>query len=133
MVYRPFQFEGLIETGYFQVNEAIDDFYASMRGKARMSRKAGWGMALNAEWHFLREEAPFAFHVQLRNIGAVLAPNPLRFAVDTVLETSGLPLSGACWSIASLQEEGFADGLYTADSSGVDVQLLPGRLDMSFE
>ena len=26
LVYRPFQFEGLIETGYFQVNEAIDDF-----------------------------------------------------------------------------------------------------------
>jgi len=133
LVYRPFQFEGLIHTGYFYVNEAVDDLHASMRANARMSRKAGWGLGVNAEWHFLREEAPFAFHVQLRNVGVVLAPNPLRFAVDTVLETSGLPLSGAGWSIASLQEEGFAEGLYTADSSGVDFQFLPGRLDLSFE
>lgn len=133
LVYRPFQYEGLIETGYFYVNEDVDDMFASMRAKARLSRKAAWGLALNAEWHFLREEAPFAFHVQLRNFGAVISPNPLRFAVDTVLETSGLPFSGAGWSIASLQEEGFAEGLYTADSSGVDLQRLPGRLDLSFE
>ncbi len=133
LVYRPFQYEGVIETGYFYVNESLDDLHASLRAKARISRKAGWGLSLNAEWHFLREEAPFAFHVQLRNFGAVLAPNPLRFEVDTMLETSGLPLTGAGWSIASLQEEGAVEGLYTVDSSGVDLQLLPGRLDMSFE
>ena len=134
LVYRRAQLQGQIHTGYFLVNAETDTLYASMRADARYDARGGVGLALNGEWHFIREEAPFAFHVQIQNWGWVVVPGGGgRYALDTLIETTGLAWDGPGWSLETLQEPGFGDDFLSIDTAGVSVQRLPGRMDVAVE
>ena len=134
LAYRHLQLSGQIHTGYFRVNEDIDSLYASMRADASIDTRSGWGLALNGEWHFIREEAPFAFHVQIQNWGWVVVPGGgARYAVDTLLETSGFALEGPGLSLESLESAGFGENFLQIDTAGVSLQRLPGRCDVAIE
>ncbi len=134
LAYRKVQMAGQIHTGYFRVNEDVDSLYVSMRADASIDSRAGLGLAINGEWHFIREEAPFAFHVQIQNLGWVVVPGGgPRYAVDTLLETSGLALDGPGWSLETLQSAGFVEDFLNVDTAGVSLQRLPGRCDIAIE
>lgn len=133
LVFQPSLLEARIRNGYFYVNEAIDSLVGYVRAEGHVSERAGWGIAANAEWHFLREEAPFAFHVRVQNIGFTLVPKEVQYAVDTLIETSGLSLTGDTWSLESLESGTLGSSLYTRDTARFVPRLLPLRLDASFE
>lgn len=133
LVYRPFQYEARIRNGYFFVNEAVDSMYASLRAEARWNQRDAWGLGMNAEWHFVREEAPFAFHVQVRNLGAVVARQRVTIEVDTTFETTGLTFEGEGWSVESIQSEKYEQTWTTLDTTRFSIQSLPTRLDVALE
>ena len=134
LAYRHLQLKGQVHTGYFRVNEQADSLFASMRADASVDLRPGWGLAMNGEWHFIREEAPFAFHVQIQNWGWVVVPaGGVHYAVDTLLETTGLALDGPGWSLETLQFPDFEKDYLDVDTAGVTLQRLPGRCDVAFE
>jgi hypothetical protein len=134
LAYRKNQMEAQIHTGYFRVNAGVDSLYVALRAETSIDTRAGWGLALNGEWHFTREEAPFALHVHIQNWGWVVVPGGgARYAVDTLLETTGLALDGPGWSLESLQSAGFTEDYLDIDTAGVTLQRLPGRCDVAFE
>ena len=104
-----------------------------MRAEAEISQRAAWGAAINAEWHFLREEAPFAFHLRLQNLGWAVVPSMTQWQVDTMIETTGLTFQGPDWSLEEVQSEGWGADFATVDSNQTVVRMLPARLDASFE
>ena len=95
----PFTGERLFAMDIFIVDEAVDSLQASMRAEAEISQRAAWGAAINAEWHFLREEAPFAFHLRLQNLGWAVVPSMTQWQVDTMIETTGLTFQGPDWIV----------------------------------
>ncbi len=133
LVYLPVYRGALIRNGYFHVDEAVDSLQASMRAEAEISQRAAWGAAINAEWHFLREEAPFAFHLRLQNLGWAVVPSMTQWQVDTMIETTGLTFQGPDWSLEEVQSEGWGADFATVDSNQTVVRMLPARLDASFE
>ncbi len=134
LAYRANQLVGKIHTGYFQVTENIDSLYVSMRANASVDSRPALGLAINGEWHFMREEAPFAFHVQVQNLGWVVAPaGGMRYSVDTLLETTGLSLDGPGLTLETLQSSGFGGDWVIVDTAGLSLQPLPARLDIAME
>ncbi|MDE0979425.1 MAG: hypothetical protein OSA78_05475 [Flavobacteriales bacterium] len=134
LAYRKSKIEGQIHTGYFRVNAGVDSLYAVLQAEGSIDTRAGWGLALNGEWHFTREEAPFALHVHVQNWGWVVVPGGgARYAVDTLFETTGLALDGPGWSLESLQSAGFVQDYLDIDTAGVTLQRLPGRCDVAIE
>lgn len=134
VVYRPFHVESWIRTGSFFVDESVDSLYVSVRADAVYDASAGWGLALNGQWHFMREEAPFAVHFHMRNVGVVAVPGGGgRSSVDTLMEMSGLTFQGSEWSLETLQQQGFGEGLLSIDTAKVSLQMLPARFDLAIE
>lgn len=133
LVYLPAYTGVHIRNGYFHVDEDIDSLQAYMRADAEVSQRAAWGSAINAEWHFLREEAPFAFHLRIQNFGWAVVPKMTQWKVDTLIETTGLTFQGPEWSLEAAQQEGWGADFASVDSNKTAVRMLPARLDASFE
>ena len=74
LVYRLQSTDARIRNGHFYVSEGLDYMTGYVRGHVGWAESGSWGLATNAEWHFLREEAPFAFHLRLQNFGFLVAP-----------------------------------------------------------
>ena len=68
-----------------------------------VGRSGSWGLATNAEWHFLREERRLPT-TALRRLGFTVAPKWIELQVDTLVETTGLTFSGPGLSVESLTE-----------------------------
>ncbi|MFZ9055794.1 MAG: hypothetical protein ACO2ZL_08305, partial [Flavobacteriales bacterium] len=133
LVCQPAGIHARVHNGYFYVDSEVDSVLGYVRAEAAFNEKPAWGIAVNAEWHFLREDAPFAFHLRLQNVGVTFVPSQNQFAVDTMIQTSGLTFAGESWSIEALESGDFGQGLLVSNPAQSAWSLLPGRLDASFE
>ncbi|MDA0913090.1 MAG: hypothetical protein O2818_01915 [Bacteroidetes bacterium] len=133
VVCNPRHFDAQIRNGQFYVDESIDSLIGYIRADVDVAQKMGWGTAINAEWHFLRAEAPFAFHVRLQNLGVVLSPELATVSVDTLVETSGLTFTGNDLSLEAIQSDAFGEGIVHSDTARWRPRGLPARLDASME
>jgi len=133
LVLQPAGINARIHNGYFYVDSEVDSLLGYVRAEAAFNQKPAWGIAVNAEWHFLREDAPFAFHLRLQNVGVTFVPSQDQFAVDTMFQTSGLTFAGESWSIEALENGDFGQDLLVSNPAQSAWSLLPGRLDASFE
>lgn len=134
LAFRKNQTVGRIHSGFLKVSESADSLYVLMRANASVDSRPSLGLALNGEWHFMREDAPFAFHVKVQNLGWVVVPKGgKRYRVDTLLETTGLAIEGPGWSIESWQSDGLGAELLRVDTAGVTLQRLPARCDVAME
>lgn len=133
LVHRLNSIDARIQNGHFFVNEGVDSLAGFLRGYAGWAERGEWGMLVNAEWHFLREEAPFAFHLRVQNLGFVIGPEWTQLSVDTLIETTGLTLAGPGWSVEAISESDGVEDLLTLVSQPYRVRWMPARLDASFE
>jgi hypothetical protein len=133
LVYRMQSTDARIRNGHFYVSEGLDYMTGYVRGHVGWAESGSWGLAANAEWHFLREEAPFAFHLRLQNLGFLVAPEWTELQVDTLVETTGLTLTGPGLSVESLAESAGASEVITTLNQRYRFDLMPLRIDASFE
>ncbi len=133
LVHRTQSTEALIRNGYFYVSEGLDYMTGYLRGHIGSSDVGSWGLVTNAEWHFLSEEAPFAFHLRLNNFGFVIAPDWTELHVDTLVETTGLTWTGPGLSVESLtQPEGVSE-VISESNQRFRLDMMPFRIDASLE
>ena len=133
LVYRMQSYDALIQNGYFLVNEGLDYMTGSLRGYLGWAEGPSWGLVTNAEWHFLREEAPFAFHLRLQNFGFVAAPRWTELKIDTLIETSGLTLTGPGLSVESIAQLTGISDLTSISTDRYRFDLMPFRISTAFE
>ena len=133
LVYRMQSTDALMRNGHFYVSEGLDYMTGYVRGYIGWAEAGAWGLATNAEWHFLREEAPFAFHLRLQNFGFSVAPEWTELAVDTLVETTGLTLTGPGLSVESLAESAGASEVINTTNRRYRFELMPFRIDAAFE
>jgi hypothetical protein len=133
VVHRMQSIDALIRNGHFYVSQGIDSINGYIRGNVGWAEKASWGLAANAEWHYLREDAPFAFHLRVQNLGFVVAPQWTELSVDTLFGTSGLAFSGPGLSVESLSESTGVEELLNVENRRYSVDFMPFRLDATFE
>lgn len=133
LVHRLNAIDARIQNGHFYVNETVDSLAGFVRGYVGWAERSEWGMLVNAEWHFLREDAPFAFHLRVQNVGFVLGPEWTELSVDTLIETTGLALTGPGLSVEALSESTGAEEILTVTSEAYRVRWMPARIDASFE
>jgi len=132
LVYRMQSIDAMLDNGLLYVSEGLDYMTGYVRGYAAWSEVGSWGLATNAEWHFLRQEAPIAFHLRLQNFGFAVAPRWTEQKVDTALETTGFTLAEL--SLESLaQLSGGTTGIITTLNQRHRVDLLPFRIDASLD
>ena len=133
LVYRLRSTDARIRNGHLYVSEGLDYLSGYVRGYMGWAEGGSWGLATNAEWHFLREEAPFAFHLRVQNLGFTVAPKWTELQVDTLVETTGLTFSGPGLSLESLTESAGASEVITTLNERYRFGLMPFRIDASFE
>ena len=133
LVYRLRSTDARIRNGHLYVSEGLDYLSGYVRGHMGWAEGGSWGLATNAEWHFLREEAPFAFHLRVQNLGFTVAPKWTELQVDTLVETTGLTFSGPGLSVESLTESEGASEVITTLNEPYRFGLMPFRIDASFE
>ena len=133
LVYRLRSTDARIRNGHLYVSEGLDYLSGYVRGHMGWAEGGSWGLAINAEWHFLREEAPFAFHLRVQNLGFTVAPKWTELQVDTLVETTGLTFSGPGLSVESLTESEGASEVITTLNEPYRFGLMPFRIDASFE
>ena len=133
LVYCTQSMDGQIRNGHFYVSEGLDYLTGYVRGHMGWAEGGSWGLATNAEWHFLREEAPFAFHLRVQNLGFTVAPKWTELQVDTLVETTGLTFTGPGLSVESLMESAGASEIITTLNERYRFGLIPFRMDASFE
>lgn len=133
LVYRLRSTYARIRNGHLYVSEGLDYLSGYVRGHMGWAEGGSWGLATNAEWHFLREEAPFAFHLRVQNLGFTVAPKWTELQVDTLVETTGLTFSGPGLSVESLTESAGASEVITTLNERYRFGLMPFRIDASFE
>ncbi|MAI22469.1 MAG: hypothetical protein CL828_00270 [Crocinitomicaceae bacterium] len=133
LVHRTQSMEALIRNGYFYVSEGLDYMTGYLRGHIGSSEVGSWGLVTNAEWHFLREEAPFAFHLRLNNFGFVVAPDWTELHVDTLVETTGLTWTGPGLSVESLMQSEGVSEVISESNQRFRLDMMPFRIDASFE
>lgn len=133
LVHRLNSIDARIENGHFYVNEGVDSLAGFFRGYAGWAERGEWGLLVNAEYHFLREEAPFAFHLRVQNVGFVIGPEWTQLSVDTSIETTGLAITGPAMSIEALTESAGLGEVVTVTNPAHRVRFMPARIDASFE
>jgi len=133
LVHRLNSIDARIENGQFYVNEGVDSLAGFVRGYAGWAERGEWGLMVNAEYHFLREEAPFAFHLRMQNFGFVIGPEWTQLSVDTSFETTGLAITGPTMSIEALTESAGLGEVMTVTNPAHRVRFIPARIDASFE
>ena len=133
IVYRLRSTDARIRNGHLYVSEGLDYLSGYVRGHMGWAEGGSWGLAINAEWHFLREEAPFAFHLRVQNLGFTVTPKWTELQVDTLVETTGLTFSGSGLSVESLTESAGASEVITTLNERYRFGLMPFRIDASFE
>ena len=133
LVYRLRSTDARIRNGHLYVSEGLDYLSGYVRGHMGWAEGGSWGLATNVEWHFLREEAPFAFHLRVQNLGFTVAPKWTELQVDTLVETTGLTFSGPGLSVESLTESAGASEVITTLNEPYRFGLMPFRIDASLE
>ena len=133
LVYRLRSTDARIRNGHLYVSEGLDYLSGYLRGHMGWAEGGSWGLATNVEWHFLREEAPFAFHLRVQNLGFTVAPKWTELQIDTLVETTGLTFSGSGLSVESLTESAGASEVITTLNERYRFGLMPFRIDASFE
>jgi hypothetical protein len=133
LVYRMQSTDARIRNGHFYVSEELDFVTGYVRGHVGWAEGGSWGLATNAEWHFLRAEAPFAFHMRLQNFGFVVSPDWTELQVDTLVETTGLTWTGPGLSVESIAQSAGASEVLSTANQRYRFALMPFRIDASFE
>lgn len=122
---------GRIDRGYLFVSEGADSLYAELEGSGFRTTAAGWGAGLGASWSWMRPDGSLYVWAQLSHLGAVrYQPGTVRtLAVDTLVETTGLALSGPGLTWEGVQSAEFREGWAQVDSLAGRWVPLPTSLE----
>lgn len=129
LAHRSIGAEGSVSTGYFWVSAGVDTLYTSLYGRSAVLRAQGLGPVGQIRFRRTDPSAKVSLTLEATQLGALcVRPGDERIAVDTILATTGLPLTGAGWSLESLQGEGFSESLIVRDTLAGHLEALPATL-----
>jgi hypothetical protein len=123
---------GGIDRGYLFVSEGSDSLFAELEGAGFQTLGSGVGAGLGASWSWSRADLSLHCWVEVAHLGAVrYRPGQVRaLAVDTLVETTGLAISGPGLTWEGVQLPGFRDGWAEVDSTEGRWVMLPASLEV---
>lgn len=121
-----------VRTGYLWVSGEVDTLYTSLYARSAVERLSAWGPSGQIRFTHLDPASKVSLTLQASQLGLLRVPaGTERISIDTVLATTGLPLTGPGWSIESLQDEDFEESLIIRDTLGGHWDVLPAVLQAS--
>lgn len=132
LAHRPAGVDGSVSTGYFWVSDDVDSLFTSLYGRSTVLRAQALGLTGQIQFRHNDPASLVDLTLQVNHLGALWAgAGDERIIVDTLLETTGLPLQGAGWSLETLQGEGFGESLIHRDTLSGRLEALPTSFSMS--